>query len=120
MVLLCKNNPQNYNVQAAFEHGIMKTQGNSMTQENYAWLLIRFIGVILLIISLYFIFQFAIYLLAYLSIEPSVTVGADGVTTLRLKNINWAPLSNGVFCSVSSIYFLKRGNFFHKLLLKNS
>ena len=90
-----------------------------MTQENYAWLLIRFIGVILLVISLYFIFQFALYLLAYFSIEPSVTKGADGVTTLRLKNINWAPLANSLFCTVFSVYFLLRGNFFHKLLLKS-
>ena len=90
-----------------------------MTQENYAWLLIRFIGVALLVASLYFIFHFVIYLLVYLSIEPSVTVGADGVTTLRLRNINWEPLTNGVFCTVLSMYFIKRGSFVHKLVLKS-
>jgi succinate dehydrogenase hydrophobic anchor subunit len=97
----------------------METQGNSMTKENLAWLLIRFIGVILIIFSLYFIYQLAIYLLVYLSIEPSVTVGTDGIKTIRLQNINWTPLTNGVFCLASSIYFLKRGSFVHKLLLSN-
>lgn len=94
---------------------VIKTQGNSMTKENLAWLLIRFIGVILIIFSLYYIYQLAIYLLVYLSIEPSVTVG----TAIHLKNINWTPLTNGVFCFASSIYFLKRGSFVHKLLLNN-
>lgn len=90
-----------------------------MTKEDLAWLLIRFIGVMLLVFSLYFIYQLVLYLLVYLSIESSVTVGADGVTTLRLRNINWTPLTNGVFCMASSIYFLKRGSFAHKLLLSN-
>lgn len=88
-----------------------------MTKEDLAWLLIRCIGVMLLILSLYFIYQFAIYLLVYLSIEPSVTVGTDGVTTIRLRNINWTPITNCVFCVPSSIYFLKRGRLVHKLLL---
>lgn len=90
-----------------------------MTKENVAWLLIRFIGVMLLVVSSYFIFQLALNFLAYLSIEPSVTVGADGVTTLRLRNIDWTPLTNGFFCMASSIYFLKYGRFAHKLLLNS-
>lgn len=90
-----------------------------MTKEDFAWLLIRFIGVILLIVSLYFIYQLALHLLVYFSIEPPVTVGTDEVTTLRLRNIDWTPLTNGVFCIASSIYFLKRGRFSHKLLLSN-
>lgn len=90
-----------------------------MTKENLAWLLIRLIGVVLLIFSLYFIYQFAIYLLVYLSIEPSVTVGTDGVKTIRLRNINWTPLTNCVFCIASSIYFLRRGSLVHKLMLNN-
>lgn len=90
-----------------------------MNKENIAWLLIRFIGVILLLASLYFIYQLALNLLAYISIEPLVMEGTNGTKTLRLNNINWTPLIDGIFCIISSIYFLRRGRFMHKLLLSN-
>ncbi len=91
-----------------------------MTKESFAWVLIRFLGVILLIASLYFMCQLTIYLLFFISIDPIATVNAEGITTLRLGNINWTPLFNGFFCLAFATYFLKYGGFVHRLLLKNA
>ncbi|MDO6747699.1 hypothetical protein [Gilvimarinus sp. 1_MG-2023] len=90
-----------------------------MTKETIAWLLVRSIGVFFLIAAAYFIYQFAVNVLFTISIDPKITVNADGIETIRMHNLDWSPFFTGAFFAIGSIYFLKFGSLMHKLLLAN-
>lgn len=94
-------------------------QGSRMTRESIAWLIIRSIGVLFLIATAYFIYQFSINVLFIISVDPTVTVNADGTKTIRMHNLDWSPSTTGIFCAISSVYFLKFGSLLHKLLSVN-
>lgn len=95
-----------------------------MNKESASWLLVRFLGVCFLIAAIYCLYEVVLNILLYLylSLSPSlaVAISEDGTTTLKLYNFNWDELIDGCISIVFTVYFLKYGNFIHRLLMNEA
>lgn len=84
-----------------------------MQKESMAWLIIRSSGVFLLGFALIKVVVFSsAFLYLY---TPTIYEGGN---TLRLVNIEYSSLFEGMFLLVCSYYFLRHGNLVHRLLMR--
>ncbi len=89
---------------------------SKMSNESTSWKLVKLLGVASLFASSFYLLQIFLFAIFYFSIDPIVTVDANGIETVRLPNMNWTPFINFAFFSLSSVYFLKFGNLAHKVI----
>ena len=87
-----------------------------LSNESTSWKLVKLLGVASLFAASFYLLQIILFAIYYFSIDPVFTVDANGIETVRLPNMNWAPFINFAFFLLSSVYFLKFGKLAHKLI----
>ncbi|MDP4533286.1 hypothetical protein MARINON1_60388 [Marinobacter salarius] len=76
-----------------------------MQKESAIWLVIRTIGLLLLLVSVFFALEFMVNVISIMMYEPPEA--QSGV--IRLPNLRWDPFYTSAFSFALSGYFLSYG-----------
>lgn len=76
-----------------------------MKKESAVWLVIRTIGLLLLLASVFFAMEFTVNIISIMMYEPSEA--QSGV--IRLPNLRWDPFYTAACSFALSVYFLSYG-----------
>jgi hypothetical protein len=84
-----------------------------MQKDAAAWLIVRTIGLLWLLLALLAALRFGANLIAIAAYEPGA-----GQELVRYPNLYWKPFAGFIVCSLFAFYFLRMGKVVHGWLMR--